>query len=80
MAIFSDCKIRLSEMQSLRKLDLLANQTILLITSLPELTILQLKLKLQSFVISQKNPPPHGICSKAVQQSTFTHYMHLSHK
>lgn len=69
-AIFVDYELRLLELQRLCKLYLLAKEKYFLITSLLELT--QLKLKLQSFVISQKNPPTDGICSKAAQQSTFT--------
>lgn len=69
-AIFADYELKLLELQRVWKLDLLAKEKYLLITSLLELT--WLKLKPQSFVISQKNPPTHGICSKAAQQSTFT--------
>lgn len=63
-AIWSDGEIRLSEIQSLRKFDLLAKEKFFLINNLLELTVPQLKLKLQSFVILQKSPPPHGTCSE----------------
>lgn len=63
-----------SKNQSLRKLDFWQRKKTLLLTSLLDLmTDLQMKLKLQSFVISQKNPPPHGFFFKMLHNKAHLH-------